>query len=130
MKEKLHEQLLAELDPGEGIGFKGIDLELSNRPFKKGVKAGKRYRDLEFTSVTDMSVKINGVEFLPHAEIGFKSDPIRKPIEYKYNYLRIAELIALKEWPEVDTYRELIRNDLWFLLYFIVRPFVDALGNS
>jgi hypothetical protein len=130
MKEKLHEQLLAELDPGGGIGFKGIDLELSNRPFKEGVKAGKRYRDLEFTSVTDKSVKINGVEFFPHAEIGFKSDPIRKPIEYKYNYLRIAELIALKEWPEVDTYRELIRNDLWFLLYFIVRPFVDDLGRG
>ena len=75
-------------------------------------------------------VKINGVEFSPHPEIGFKSDPVRKPVEYKYNYLRITELIASEDWPEIDTFRALIKNDLWFLLYFIVKPFVDDSGRA
>jgi len=120
---------LQGLEPGRG-GFKEIDLEASNKPLEEGAKAGKRYRDLEFTSVTDKTVKINGVEFSPHPEIGFKSDPVRKPVEYKYNYLRIAESIASKQWPEVDTFRALIKNDLWFLLYFIIKPFVDDLGRA
>jgi hypothetical protein len=128
MKEKLHDQLLEELDPGRG-GFKEIDLEASNKPLEEGAKVVQRYRG-EFLTITDKVVKINGVEFSPHPEIGFKSDPVRKPVEYKYNYLRIAELIASKEWPEIDTYRALIKNDLWFVSHFIVKPFVDDVGRA
>jgi hypothetical protein len=130
LKDKLHKEAF-EAEPKDGLSFREIDLELSNTPREEGQKTGKKYHsDLEFTTVTDGLVKINGVEFSPHDEIGFKSDGIRKPIEYRYNYLRIAELILSKEWPEVPTYRALILNDLHFVLYFIVKPFVDSVGMA
>ena len=127
LKDKLHKESLNEDKSKGGPSFKEIDLELSNTPYEK--EPVKRYEG-EFTTVTDRLVKINGVEFSPHPEIGFKSDTERKPCEYKYNYLRIAELIAKNGWPEVDTYRTLILNDLWFVVFFVVKPFVDAAGMA
>jgi hypothetical protein len=118
LKEKLHKEAF-EAEPKDGLCFKEIDLGLSNIPVEAGHKGGKKYQDLEFTSLSDSVVKINGVEFESHPQI-----------RYKFNYRRIAELICSKEWPEVDTYRELILNDLWFLLYFIVKPFVDSIGMA
>jgi hypothetical protein len=117
-KGVLLEKLLEEIEPSAEGGFKLVDLEFSNKPYEKDVSIGRRARDLEFTSVTDQAIKINQVEFVSHPEIGFKSDSdeVAKPVRYKYDYRRIAELIACREWPEIDTYRELIRNDLWFLL--------------
>lgn len=75
-------------------------------------------------------IEINGVPFEPHPDIGFKSDDVHKPIEYRYNYLDIARRIKEGEWPERDTYRALILNDLWFVLYFVVKPFSDTPGRE
>jgi hypothetical protein len=130
LKEKLHKETLKEGESKNGPCFREIDLEFSNQLFEKGQRIRKKHQNFEFTSVTDSLVKINGVEFSPHPEIGLKSDTERKPIEYKFNYLRIAELIASGEWPEIDTYRALILNDLWFVLFFVVKPFVDAAGRA
>lgn len=127
LKQKLHSESSNEDKLKGGPSFKEIDLELSNTPYEEGPV--KRYEG-EFISVSDNLVKINGVEFLPHSEIGFKSDLVRKPIEYKFNYFRIAELIASFGWPEVDTFRALILNDLWFVVFFVVKPFVDAMGMA
>jgi hypothetical protein len=81
---------------------------------------------------------INGVSFSPHPDIGFLSDEKGialpkdqlKPCLYKFNYINIATRIASKEWPELDTYRQLIKDDLWFILYFIVKPFADEAGRT
>jgi hypothetical protein len=105
-------------------------LEYANLPYKKTVGIGKPIRGLEFTAGTSKAIRINGVEFIPHPDIGFNSDLEGKPFCYKYDYRRIWELIASGEWPEIDTYREHIRNDLWFLLYFVVKPFSDDKGRS
>jgi hypothetical protein len=128
-KDALHEKLLSEIEPEAEGGFKSVDLEFSNKPYENDVSIGRRARDLEFTSVSDKAVKINGVEFVPHPETGFKSDVEHKPVQYKYDYRRIAQLIASKEWPEI-AYRELIWSDLWFVLFFIVKPFSDDLSRA
>lgn len=127
LKDKLHKESLNKDKLKGGPSFKEIDLELSNFSYEK--EPVKGYEG-EFLTITDRLVKINGVEFSPHPEIGFKSDTERKSCEYKYNYLRIAELIAKNGWPEVDTYRALILNDLWFVVFFVVKPFVDAAGMA
>lgn len=126
----LLDQLLEGIEPSVVGGFKRVDLDYSNKPYEKDVSIGKRARDLEFTAVTDKAIKINQVEFVSHPEIGFKSDVEHKPVQYKYDYRRIAQLIASKEWDEISTYRELIRNDLWFLLFFVVKPFSDEKGRQ
>ena len=104
------------------------DLEFVNSP---DFKVEGEFKKLQFTEVLkDGSVKINGVVFSLNPDIGIKSDLERKPIEYKFNYVRIAQLIASGAWPEMDTYRGLIGNDLWFLLFFIVKPFSDDLSKA
>ncbi len=51
-------------------------------------------------------------------------------IKYAHNYVKVAENIKTKEWDEVSAYRALILEDLWFIVYFVMkipganRPFV------
>ena len=104
------------------------DLEFVNSPdfkvegeFKESLK-----KKLQFTEVLDdKSVKINGVQFSLNSDIGLKSDLERKVIEYKFNYVRVAQMIASGAWPELETYRKLIGSDLFFITLFIVKPFSD-----
>lgn len=41
--------------------------------------------------------------------------------EYLFDYERMIAKVAEKTYPEIETYRELFLNDLWFVLYFILR---------
>lgn len=61
------------------------------------------------------AVSINGIEFKP-----------REGIRYIHNYLTIADEILLcpmehRVEKERQTYRELVKHDLWFILQFIVQ---------
>jgi hypothetical protein len=59
------------------------------------------------------SVRINGAEL------------IRKPgINYAIDYWKIPE--ECKEFGETAVIKSLIENDLFFVLYFIIKPFSDA----
>jgi hypothetical protein len=55
-------------------------------------------------------VKINGMKLVPNQDA-----------KYKYNYWEAAERIARGEWDELSTYRKFILNDLFFIVYFILR---------
>ncbi len=77
-----------------------------------------------------MSIRINSVEFEPNPLIGWesKSNPDSRVVKYRSNYLEAMRQIVSGEKPELDTFRALILNDLWFLLYFIVKPFADDIN--
>ena len=62
-------------------------------------------------------VEINGVKFKPNPEC-----------QYRHDYVKVAELISSGEWDELSTYRALIQNDLFFVFYFVVKPFADEGG--
>lgn len=53
--------------------------------------------------------EVNGVEFIPNPAIG-----------YLHDYHKLVKLIACKKYPEIDTYRTLCQEDLWFLVYFVM----------
>lgn len=57
-------------------------------------------------------IKINDVEFVP-----------QQGITYRYNYPEIVNRIKSGEFDELSAYRKLILSDLWFLLYFVIKPF-------
>ena len=64
------------------------------------------------------------INFVQHPEIAMNKkeyDPkIHKAI-YKYDYRAIFEKIACDEWPASATYRELILNDLFFIILFVMQ---------
>jgi hypothetical protein len=129
LKKPVHvvEKTLPRLEKGESQEQLN-DLEFVNSPdFKvEGEFKNSFKKKLQFTEILDDgSVRINGVPFSLNPDIGVKSDPERKLIEYKFNYVRVAQLIASGVWPELETYRKLIGIDLFFLLFFIVKPFSD-----
>lgn len=107
-------------------------------------------------------IKINGVEFVPHPDIGFSSGEGKSAL-YAHDYPRMmdnvkskryANLLFCKEVGELIfeeglvigkaqdgekahpgylenmVLRNLIQNDLWFLLYFVVKPFADDAGRA
>lgn len=55
-------------------------------------------------------VKFNGMEFAPVAGAN-----------YKFDYVQIARMIANKDLPEVAACRDLIMNDLFFIVYFVFK---------
>lgn len=57
-------------------------------------------------------ITINGVPFSKRAEV-----------EYRHDYAQIAADIRANKLQECAAYRTLILKDLWFVLYFIVKPF-------
>lgn len=62
------------------------------------------------TTRTTKSTRINGVDFTP---IG--------GINYKFSYPDIAEAISDGGLPEKETLRKVILNDLWFVVYFVLK---------
>lgn len=54
--------------------------------------------------------EINGVQFIP-----------LPGIEYKSDYVKINDDIIERKVPELPTYREVILNDLWFILTFVLK---------
>ncbi len=63
-------------------------------------------------------IRINGVDFTPHPEIGF-DDPF--VTQYKHDYLKVSRDITDGILDELDAYRYLVLNDLWFVVYFILK---------
>lgn len=55
-------------------------------------------------------ITINGVEFVP-----------AQGVDYKHDYGQIVSDINTDKIPELDTYRELILSDLWFVLNFVMK---------
>ena len=76
------------------------------------------------------SVTINGVEFTPHPDIGFRLKNDDRPLTYAYPYIKLVHDIDKGVIPQADTFRMLISKDLWFVLYFIVKPFADDAGRA
>lgn len=58
-------------------------------------------------------MRINSINFEPHQACreSFYS--------YQHDYVAMMEKIVSGEWDELSTYRRLILNDLWFLVYFV-----------
>ena len=81
--------------------------------------------------LTDLpeSIKINDVEFRPDERIGFLNPGLEKETNYKFNYLWLAAAIDRREMEAQAVYRTLIAQDLWFVFYFIVKPFSDESGK-
>ena len=84
----------------------------------------------------NITININGVPFEQHPDIGWSSSE-GKDSTYRFNYIKIARAIAAEEKCKrgdpklgVSMYRELIKNDLFFLLYFIVKPFTDEASRA
>ncbi len=71
-----------------------------------------------------VSVIINGVPFEPN--------PL---VKYKYDYVKVAERIKAGVWfdgkpcDELSVYRAFILGDLWFVLYFVVKPWANDAGR-
>ena len=103
----------------------------------------------------DSLITINGVEFWQHREIQFPTgrrglplkDYEKREVSYKNNYpylmwrLKYEPLPEkfkkmfpkksedeIKEWEMANLFRHLILTDLWFTLYFVVKPFSDEAG--
>ena len=55
------------------------------------------------------TIKINDISFTP-----------LEGVEYKHDYIKVAELVANKTWDAKSAYRELIKNDLWFIVFFVM----------
>lgn len=55
-------------------------------------------------------ITINGMNFEP-----------KWGVKYKYNYVKIFEKVQRKEWDELSTWRKLVLNDLWFVVYFVLK---------
>lgn len=55
-------------------------------------------------------VKINGMPFEPVPGCRYKTDPVR-----------VSHLISTGEWDERSAYRQLILDDLWFVVYFVLK---------
>ena len=99
---------------------------------EKRVAQDRLDRDLAKDIIT-----INGVGFTPHPDIGM-SDADGKGLKYKFNYIKAAADIIEEErkpvhkrqFRDVDVYREFIKNDLWFVFYFVVKPFSDESGRN
>ena len=72
-------------------------------------------------------IKINGIDFTPHPKIGF-DEPFE--LQYKHNYLKISQDIADGNLDEYAAYRYLVLNDLWFIVYFILKPWSDPIGKD
>lgn len=74
------------------------------------------------------------IKFSPHFDIGIPglrpADGKQRKVEYKYDYERIFRDIADGKLDEKATFRTLILNDLWFIVYFVLaipvanKPFV------
>ena len=75
-------------------------------------------------------IKINGVPFERNPLIGLPNEP-GYAVRYKYNYEVLMQR-AVKEGPEYQDsmLRKLILNDLWFLTYFVVKPFTPGNHQS
>ena len=75
-------------------------------------------------------VTINGVRFDPHPEIGrsASNNPNNCEVCYLYDYVAAAKDIAAGKVDQLSLYREFIKTDLWFVFYFIVKPFSDEAG--
>lgn len=54
-------------------------------------------------------------------EINGQKFEARSDCVYKYDYGKIAEKIASGEWPEIDNYRALILDDLFFIVRFVLK---------
>jgi len=61
-------------------------------------------------------IEINGTKFSRHVGGG----------SYRHDYERIAIDIAGGILPEIPTYRKLIATDLFFVLYFVVKPYLEG----
>lgn len=64
--------------------------------------------DLEPEPMT-AAIRINGHDFTPNPEC-----------RYKYDYVKVVDKINANEWREVDAYRTLVKNDLFFIVYFVM----------
>lgn len=69
-------------------------------------------------------IVINNVPFESHPDIDIPTYPTGKGISYKSDYGMAVAKIKSGEWDEINAYREYILNDLWFLCYFVVKPFI------
>jgi len=61
-------------------------------------------------------------------EINGQKWEARPDTRYKYDYKKIADNIASGKWPEIDNYRALILDDLWFIVRFVLKV-PDRLSN-
>jgi hypothetical protein len=71
-------------------------------------------------------IEINGAKFVPNPECRYRND-----------YVAIAQKIAEgyvdpegNKWDELSVYRTLILTDLWFVLYFVVKPWASDAGRE
>lgn len=79
----------------------------------------------------DTEIIINGVPFTQHPDIKFKTRQDDTDInKYRYNYINLVERMNAGEFSQINLYRTCIKEDLWFVLYFIVKPFSDEIGRS
>ena len=63
--------------------------------------------NLYYYTVHEQLFEINGLPFTPLPDVG-----------YKFDYAKICRQIAKGKVPERDTYRALMQQDLWFLVFF------------
>jgi hypothetical protein len=107
-----------------------------------------------------VEIKINNVPFVPHPDVGFKTENpkevnyahnypklVKDVVEKKVDMLLLgraayndADRVIVNQakermkrdpqWLEHTAFRTLIQKDLWFLLYFIVKPFADPAGMA
>lgn len=56
------------------------------------------------------TIEIDGVEFTP-----------LPGVRYLHDYVAVVESIECGECEALDVFRELIKSDLWFLIYFVMR---------
>lgn len=88
-------------------------VEFTPKKFKQLPTHEVSYVDIDYTKYRpinlkkDFTLKINGAKWkaAPHCS-------------YKFDYAKIVERIRKNEIPELESFRYLLRNDLWFLLYF------------
>ena len=54
-------------------------------------------------------------------EINGQKFEYRSDCPYKYDYRKVANMIATKEIDEINTLRDLILNDLFFIVFFVLK---------
>jgi len=75
-------------------------------------------------------VKINGVPFERNPLIGLPNEK-GFDVRYKYNYEALmTEAVGRDKDYQDSMFRQLILNDLWFVVYFIVKPFAEGNHKS
>lgn len=90
-----------------------MELSISERPLEELPRDEVPYVGVDYSEYYSYNLKVKGV--LKINDIKFKEAPY---CSYKYDYRGLIKKVRDGVYDEIELFRFLLRNDLWFLVYF------------